>query len=716
MDQEIYDKSKIFSNTDNSNFNYDNNKTNTLLDEVINKFASPLLINNKNTYSRLTANLELNISPLKKINSNTNINNFNILDDNWLAEFKKQKSDNSYNFNNIIDYKKFNTTNNFNNNLNTIINDKPNPFNNINNNVINSKNNINNSIFYNDIIKDNNEYNIKSKSFSIQQSQAFINNGNKNTDKLLYNNKLNSNEKERAINKFSTFSNLEYFQVSNNNNKSVNYNDELTYNEEYKYLSAKNILSRYASQMTNFENHTYFVEVDCNNSTNKNNNQTNNYLKNNNEELEKKNKSINSSSYLNLKTNNNDLSKLNKKNISVSNESSSTSKNNKLSTSSIINKLMSNKSKKRSDYTFNANSAVLPSININYEDLNNLDNIIKPLDVNLPLTSDFEKNINFSCNENILNLNEIYSNDYIKNKKISRKDRLSLSTVSEERYRKEFLSNINSNEKSKDNIIKFTNIEISNDKINYDYINSKSANKKKLINEDIIIPKKKKTIFKPGKLLFYMSKENINHINNNECSELEENLYTNNKKTSTELDINKYNSNSDVNISHKKQGSCSCKNTKCLKLYCECFANQRYCDGCGCINCFNLPKFEDIKNKAIEYLQKRNKTAFISKIIETDHKQIKDYALDKNNNNNNNSYNSNISIINNSNIKLMHHKGCRCKNSNCLKNYCECFQLGVACSELCQCCNCKNCNDLEGGYSLKRISNYNKLLNNKVQS
>ncbi|NXW53062.1 LIN54 protein, partial [Eurystomus gularis] len=107
---------------------------------------------------------------------------------------------------------------------------------------------------------------------------------------------------------------------------------------------------------------------------------------------------------------------------------------------------------------------------------------------------------------------------------------------------------------------------------------------------------------------------------------------------------------------------CNCTKSLCLKLYCDCFANGEFCNSCNCTNCYNNLDHENDRQKAIKACLDRNPEAFKPKIGKG-----KEGESDR-----------------------RHSKGCNCKRSGCLKNYCECYEAKIMCSSICKCIGCKN--------------------------
>ena len=107
---------------------------------------------------------------------------------------------------------------------------------------------------------------------------------------------------------------------------------------------------------------------------------------------------------------------------------------------------------------------------------------------------------------------------------------------------------------------------------------------------------------------------------------------------------------------------CNCKKSKCIKLYCECFAAGRFCKGCNCEQCNNVASHQSARQKAIDGIlqRKANIRGFQSGTVPS-------FAT-----------------------LSRKSKGCNCKKSGCKKKYCECFQRSVRCSDLCQCQLCEN--------------------------
>lgn len=165
--------------------------------------------------------------------------------------------------------------------------------------------------------------------------------------------------------------------------------------------------------------------------------------------------------------------------------------------------------------------------------------------------------------------------------------------------------------------------------------------------------------------------------NNNNLNQVHNKNIKFNKKSLKNIEIGTSNINSTTNISssEKPASRCTCKNSNCLKFYCECFANGKFCENCICVNCKNNLENKDLRLEKYSLIMSRN-----PKAREKINSKKRSWT-------------------------------CKCKNSNCSKKYCDCYQHGKFCTSKCRCVNC--CNKNNGNINtkekrIKRIRGINK--------
>jgi ubiquitin-conjugating enzyme (huntingtin interacting protein 2) len=117
---------------------------------------------------------------------------------------------------------------------------------------------------------------------------------------------------------------------------------------------------------------------------------------------------------------------------------------------------------------------------------------------------------------------------------------------------------------------------------------------------------------------------------------------------------------------------CRCGRTKCLKQYCACFRQDVRCTSdCVCNDCRNDGKHEHDRMMAVRAIRLNSKDAFKGTDL-----VIEDQSV----------------TTSKGTVKTV--RGCRCKRSNCVKKYCECFGAGLKCGDNCICEDCQNGNEL----------------------
>jgi hypothetical protein len=110
----------------------------------------------------------------------------------------------------------------------------------------------------------------------------------------------------------------------------------------------------------------------------------------------------------------------------------------------------------------------------------------------------------------------------------------------------------------------------------------------------------------------------------------------------------------------KNQG-CSCRRSKCVKLYCVCWSNKIMCSSrCTCTECTNVPRSEGGNTGSTE-----------KEVVESPLKPSSSPTLRS----------LPPGVITDT---------CSCRRSKCLARYCQCYASAFRCTESCTCVGCLN--------------------------
>lgn len=108
-------------------------------------------------------------------------------------------------------------------------------------------------------------------------------------------------------------------------------------------------------------------------------------------------------------------------------------------------------------------------------------------------------------------------------------------------------------------------------------------------------------------------------------------------------------------------GKCNCRNSQCLKMYCDCLKRGEFCVGCNCVGCENHADSQ-IRPKKLGNLSEKSKKTPTGAVAGAPEDLRARVARN----------------------------GCNCRKNACLKKYCECHQFGLRCGRACRCLTCQN--------------------------